>query len=178
MHRWAIMKNKGTLAKWFKWGSVVFATIVTLLLIYGCILYKSIQNDKTKGFDESRKIIFSETDITDADEMFAFYGEEAFHILFGKTNTNEEKIAFFPLDHDGGITVIDQTKIISKEAIEQTWKKRCSNCHLINIAPAMIDDQPLWEMTYKDDRAKYVIDYLSMDDGSRYERYSFKQRFN
>src|SRR5699024_4922271 len=99
MHWWSLMKNNHSLDSRFKWGSVVFATIVTLLLIYGCILYKSIQNDKTKGFDESRKIIFSETDITDADEMFAFYGEEAFHILFGKTNTNEEKIAFFPLDH-------------------------------------------------------------------------------
>jgi len=41
----------------------------------------------------------------------------------------------------------------------------------------MIDKKALWELTYEDADQHYIIDYLSMDDGSRYEQYRFKRTF-
>jgi len=172
------MKNKYALHRWFKWGTIIFGIAVVLILGYGAVVYKSIQNDKTEGFNESKQTILAQTEVIHEDHMTAFYGEEAFHILFGRTDSSEAKIVFLPLNNDDDLTVLDQSDIISKSEIKQDWHRQCTHCSLVKITPAMIKNKPLWEITYKDRQNRYVFDYLSMYDASRYERYAFRKMFN
>src|SRR5699024_10805777 len=71
---------------------------------------------------------------------------------------------------------INNEDIIAEEQIYEKWRARGQHCDLIQISPAMIDNEPLWEITYKDDDM-YTFHYVSMIDGTMSERLQLTQMF-
>lgn len=172
-------KSRRTIPLWLKWFFVIFMLILVSCIIYGIVLYKTIQHDKTKGYSNTEQEILNETDIVSVDQISHFYGETVYHIVIGKTANDKRKIVFVDKNEEtDNIVVFDNEKMMSEENIQSLWMDECSNCELIKINPAMINKEALWEVTYKDDSQRYIIEYLSMHDGSRYEQYRFKPTFN
>lgn len=166
---------------WLKWSLLIILVILVIALVFGIFLYKDIQASKTAGYSETEKAILKETELESIDRVTHFYGEEAFHIALGHTKEQDEKLVFVPLDEDKKETdmiVIDNEDIMTEEDMIAAWKEQCRDCKLIKINPAMIKEEPLWELTYRDDTNRYVIDYLSIYDGTEYEQYRFKEMFN
>lgn len=164
-----------------KWSLLIILGILVIVLVFGIFLYKDIQASKIEGYSETEKAVLNETELESVEQVTHFYGEETFHIALGHTKEQDEKLVFVPQDEDQEATemvVIDQEDIMSKEDIIAVWTEQCSDCKLIKINPAMIKEEPLWEMTYRDDTNRYVIDYLSIYDGTEYEQYRFKEMFN
>ncbi|WP_245831775.1 DUF5590 domain-containing protein [Oceanobacillus senegalensis] len=148
-------------------------------LIYGTYLYKNIYDKKTDGFEQTEKIILEQTSITEIDDIDLFYGNEAYHIVVGKNEENEEKMIFYPLEgKEKKITTVDTSEIIPKEDIINTWEKNCEGCTLVKITPALIDDNILWELSYHDAKSRYVLEYVSIYNGSSFEQYRFERMFN
>lgn len=179
------MRNRYTsqsnVPNWLKWSLGIFCFILIVGSIYGIFLYKSIQKNKVAGFAETEEKVLSETELTVIDDIYRFHGEEAFHILFGKSKDGKKKIVFLPLEDKGKdkkMTIIDESKIIQKQTILNQWHSQCEKCDFKKIQPAMIDDKPLWEVTYIDKAGRYTFDYLSIYDGSRYEQLRFKQMYD
>ncbi|MBP1969583.1 uncharacterized protein YpmB [Virgibacillus natechei] len=165
-------------------GKIFWIFLILLILLVSCFiyvifLYLDIQESKTAGFEETERQIIQATSITEIEKIEQFNGAEAYHVIFGKNEDNEEKIIFYPLEgNEKTLTTVEKNEIVLAETIKSGWSEQCTGCEFINIVPAMVDDEPLWELAYNDDSNRYILDYLSMYDGSRYEQYRFNRMFN
>lgn len=141
-------------------------------------LYLDLMDSKTAGIEETKKQILNNTSITSIEKVEQFNGAEAYHVIYGKNKKGEGKIIFYPIKgKEKDLTTIDQSEIIPEKQVLSQWEEQCNGCKLINIVPALVKDESLWEITYKDQSDRYVFDYLSLYDGSRYEQYRFKRMF-
>src|SRR5699024_2257331 len=93
-----------------------------------------------------------------------------YHNGLGETEHGEEKIVFVPKAKNAEkMTLIDGNEVLMKREITSLWENDCTTCQLIKVNPALIKENHFWEVTYGDHTDRYVLDYLSMYDGSRYE---------
>lgn len=176
------MKNKRfsrlNIPDWLKWTLAVLLLILIACFIYVVYLYNAIQQDKTASFEHVKDEVIAETELQTIDEVKRFHGDKAYYIVYGKTNSNNQKIIFYPFNNkNADITSVDKSEIISEETIQKEWKESCRNCNLFDITPALVGDKPSWEITFTDDSNRYVIDNLSIYDGTRIEQFRFNQMF-
>ena len=163
---------------WLKWSLLILILILIISTIYSIFLFKDIQESKSTGYTETEKEVLQETDIESIHHITHFYDEKTYHIVFGETEHGEEKIVFVPkVKNKEKMTFIDSDEVLTKQEIKSLWENDCTKCQFIKVNPAMIKNNPLWEVTYRDDTDRYVLDYLSMYDGSRYEQFKFRQTF-
>lgn len=162
-----------------KWIVLALGLLLLLFFIYGIILYIDTQESKTAGFQKTEQKVLKETEIAEISSVSRFQEKSAYHIVFGKTKERQTKIAFVSLDgNNRDILVIDSEKIIPKQNVEESWMSQCQSCELVKISPAIIDSEPLWEIAYKNDAESYILDYVSMYNGSKYEQFRLKSMFN
>jgi len=153
--------------------------IFVVSIIYTLFLYYDVRHDKFTGLNHAEERVASETKMTTIDTISRFHGEDAYYVMFGETKEGDKQIAFVPLlNKEKKITMIDQNEIISKESVEKQWYNECNDCDLIKITPGIIDDDPVWELTYVNEKEHYVIEYVSIYDGSTAEHVKVKQMFN
>lgn len=157
---------------------IAFLILIILCIIYFVFLYYKIDRDKTAGYSNVENSVLQEGAITKVHEISRFHGDKAYYVVFGEDNSGEKRIVFVPFEKDEELTVVDQQDIVSKEDILEKWQQECTDCKLIRVTPGLIDDNPLWEITYIDSSNRYVFDYLSIYDGSQYEQLRFKKMFN
>src|SRR5699024_12402974 len=116
-----------------------------------------------------------EIEIVEIYEMYTFKYVILYHIAYGKSDDNESLIDFVTKtiakkdkekekdkkqeknernkaddEEMKDIITVKGSDMLSKEDIEAKWKEECDQCTLKSSAPAMIDDTPLWELTYFD----------------------------
>jgi len=163
---------------WWKWSILSLILLLIICFIYGIILYQNTQKSKTVGMADSKERILQDTEITKIDSIERFNGVNSYHIAFGENKDEEKKIAFIPLKTENeDVILIDESDIMSKELVENQWKEQCNQCKLIKITPGIVEDNELWELTYVDESNLYIIDYISMYDGTPYEQFRFTKMF-
>ncbi|MEC5422491.1 DUF5590 domain-containing protein [Virgibacillus sp. C22-A2] len=163
---------------WFKWSLLIISLIAIVCFIAGIFLYLDLKESKYAGQDQTAEQILRATSITEIDKIEQFNGAEAYHVIFGKNDKNEEKIIFYPLEgNEKNLTTIDQSEIVTEQSVLQQIQQACTNCELIKILPALVNDEVLWEITYIDNSSRYVMEYVSIYDGSQYEQYRFRRMF-
>lgn len=163
---------------WLKWVILIAMLAVLALFIYIIVLYIHIQQDKQTGFSETEKILLNHTELVAIDDIVRYHGEFAYHIVFGHTENNQDKIVFVPLNkEDQDLITIDQTEIISKQSLEKQLQNECETCKIISIVPGIEDQDPLWELTYVDASNRYVLEYLSIYDATQLEQFRFKRLY-
>ncbi|RDW22066.1 DUF5590 domain-containing protein [Oceanobacillus chungangensis] len=169
--------SQSTKRIWLKKGLVTVLVIAFACLIYAIFLYNDLYESKIEGFAETEKQILAQTAIIEVDKIERYNGESPYHVVHGKNEDNEEKIIFYPLiGNEKNLTTINKADIISEQQILNAWQNQCSQCQLVHISPALMEQEPLWEIAYyKDNKSKYVLDYLSMDDASRKEQLQFSK---
>ncbi|MFD1849509.1 DUF5590 domain-containing protein [Oceanobacillus bengalensis] len=176
------MKHSYSQSVGIRWLPISIWTVIIIIVsccIFGIYLYQDIYDKKTMGFEETADTIINQTAIVDIDNIELFHGEDAYHIVYGTTADGEGRIIFYPLEGaEKDILSVSNSEIISKDEILQNWKSECSNCTFVKISPAVIKDNIYWEVTYHDNNARYVIDYMSIYDGSLDEQYRFERMFN
>lgn len=165
--------------KLIKWTFYILILMLIASIIYFVFLYIDVQQNKQKGFSQAKENVLRTTPITETDNVIRFHGDEAYYVVFGKTKNAEEKIVFVPFKENSEqeFTIIDQSSIKPREHMMNEWNKQCNKCKLIKIIPGIIDDEPIWEVTYIDSSDRYVFDYFSIFDGSPYEQFRFKKMF-
>ncbi len=176
------MKNKRFLRlnipDWLKWAFAVLLLILVACFIYGVYLYNAIQQDKTASFEDVKDEVLAKTELQTIGKVKRYHGDKAYYVVYGKTNKDNQKIIFYPFSNDNAdIIRVEKSETISEETIRKEWKESCRNCNLFDITPALVGDEPSWEITFTDDSNRYVIDNLSIYDGTRIEQFRFKQMF-
>ena len=172
------------LSSWFKWKRLLilfFALLFLFLCIYFVYSYNQIEKSKIVNGDKTEKFVLKETNINSINEISHFQGEEAYHILLGTDKNGKQSYIFAPLDKPltkENLVIISSDKLISQEQIEEKWESECKSCTLIGSAPAMINKKPLWEITYTDQSNRYVIEYISLEDGTVYEQLRLYRKYS
>ena len=158
--------------------------MVTLLLIsliiYFSLFYRSILQSKTEGFEETKQIV-SETLNMKVEDIYQFQEKESYHILLTTDDENKKWIVFVPLSEQlnkEDFIIIEADEVLSRETIEANWQQNCEQCELVKSNPAMIDNIPLWELTYKDRSNRYVIEYVTLKDGTKYEQLRLYRKYS
>jgi|SRR5690625_214402 len=152
---------------------IIILVIAVLLgiLFYSIYLYSYIESSRVNDLEVTKTKVIQSGQLTEVTEMYHFQDKEAYHILIGLDKDKKSKILFVPLDQkEEEIMMVDVNETLSEERVTQIVLKECQSCNIVTTTPAMVDNKPLWEVTYFDERDRYVIDYLSMYDGSRYEQ--------
>lgn len=163
---------------WVKWVFVALLLVIIACLSYLIGLYHNIQQDKQAGFDETKEIVLRETDLIGINNIERYHGKNAYHIVFGYTENNVDKIVYVPLtNEEEDLMIIDQAEIVSKKTIENQLINECNKCKIISIIPGVEDDELLWELTYVDDLDRYVLEYLSLYDATQSEQYRFRRMY-
>lgn len=163
---------------WIKWVFIFLLLVILACLSYLMVLYHHIQQDKEAGFDETKEIVLRDTDLIEINDIERYHGENAYHIVFGYTENNEEKLVYVPLtNEDDDLITIDQSEIISKKTVENQLINECNGCKIISIIPGIEDNELLWELTYVDDLGRYVLEYISLYDATQYEQYRFTRMY-
>ncbi|WP_047980063.1 cell wall elongation regulator TseB-like domain-containing protein [Ornithinibacillus contaminans] len=162
---------------WTKWVVLAFILLIIAFITFFVIVYTSIQSSKTDGYDAARKRVLAETDIVEINDTMRFYGDTGYHVIYGTKRDNEEQIAFVPDTKKEDITIVAQEDIITSDTVKQNWEKECSACEFQAIVPAIIKGNALWEITFTDEANRYVINYVSMYDGTQYEEFRFNKMF-
>lgn len=169
------MKNKRNSLKWI---IGVLCLLLISCFIYGVYIYHTIQQNKTAAFEQVKKEVVQETDLDTIDKVERFHGDKAYYIVYGQTNDKKQKIVFYPFDmNNEDLTIVSKSEIISKESIQNNWSDSCRSCELYDVTPALVGDKPSWEITFTDESNRYVIDYLSIYDGTQVEQFRLKHMF-
>lgn len=164
---------------WLFWSTIIFIILFISVLIYAIFLYMDLNEKRTAGFDDTRREVLNQTAITEISNIESFNGEASYHVVSGIDTEGEEKLIFYPLEgNEKTITTIDYEDITPKSAIINEWQANCNSCELINVSPALVDDEALWELTYYDENDLYVFEYVSIYDASPYEEIRYLRKFN
>lgn len=171
------MKKKINQFSYFKLSISIIFFVVILLFIFFIYLYLSIEKDKTVGYDETETYIYDKTEIVTIDAITSFQSEDLFHIVTGLDANQEKFIVFLPLDEKANFTVIPFNETISEEEIIEKWQVSCEKCQSLMTNYAMIEEEPLWELTYIDESNRYVFDYFSLNDGDQFEQLRLYRKY-
>lgn len=148
-----------------------------LIISYFVVLYYEIINDKEKHFDAAQQFILQETTINNITAIDYFQGENGYFIMHGHDERTNQAVDIYLLDEKpfqkDYVKIFAANRFISLEEITYTWQHTCKGCELRKITPAMIDEIPLWEITYIDEEQRYVIEYRTKTDGETVEQLRF-----
>lgn len=164
---------------WLLWSSILLLVIILACVIYAVYLYNHLYDSKTAGFDQTSEQILNQTSITEIEKIEQYNGSAPYHVIFGLNEANEEELIFYPVEGQvKDLTTINGSEILAEEDVLNLWQTKCNECELVKINPALENDEPLWEITYHDNNNRYVMEYLSIYNGTPVESYHFKKMFN
>src|SRR5699024_7909216 len=166
--------------KLLNWKNIIGLLLLALILgvsLYAYLTYQHIEKSKAAGFDKVEDIVLSETDVDTIEEMNRFQ-EEAIFIAKGKDAEGKTWFVFVPQDYEDSDDLLkyETTDLVSPSSIEDHWASECDQCELKKSSAAMMDDEPLWELTYLDADNRYVLAYFSFEDGSEVEKLKLQNK--
>lgn len=149
--------------------------LILVIIIFFINVYLSVQNDKTKTFSESKSEAIQNSPLTTVQSVERFHGHFHFDVVSGIDESGQKGYVFLPKNTDQSIVFVYENEGKSKEAILTNWESQCSDCQLVKISLAIDQERPLWELVYIDAENRYVFDYYTYKDGTKYEQFSLKK---
>lgn len=168
-----------------------FKKLILLILIIGVVLVSifvfylyNIDKKHKASFDETSEMVIKDTEMTQISQKYSFQEKELYHVFLGKNDSDEDLIASVHLPEkakeitEKDIQIYKSINYISEQSMLKEWEQICDQCQFIQIQPALIENDLLWEIKYNDIDNRYVFDYYLMSDGSEYENFKLKRNFN
>lgn len=152
---------------------ILFLTAILIIgfLSYLFILYQQLETSKIGDYAEIEATVINSTEITTVDKITFFQEKLSYYIVTGTDEVANEYIAFLPeTTGDGDIQIIETSETIPQDTMKQIWNDDCNSCKLKKMNYAKINGNILWELTYIDQKNRYVMDYFDLFDGKRFER--------
>lgn len=177
---WKMLTKQRPYINW----KIVFISII-IIAILACAFYilqsyRTIVASKLPNEEKVEKLIQQETNIIDIDDVTEFQEIDTIYIATGKNEKKEPLIAFIKEKSEDSKQYIKQYKqeeLQSAEELVKEWKSECTSCILKKTNYAMIDKNPLLEITYEDEHKRYVFVYYSLEDGSVFEQMKLNRKY-
>lgn len=157
---------------------LLISLAILVVIIFVLIVYVYFDHSKVDDEDAVIGFIKDASDIENITRLDYFTDEETYDIVYGTDANDQSYIAMNPSGNEDEekLTVIKQDDVISKDRIEEDWQSNCDGCTLKKSGPAIIDEEALWELTYLDQEEKYIMEYISLEDGSTYEKFRLNKK--
>lgn len=174
------MNAKRALINW----KVVFILLLLIvcigIIIYITTFYRTLVDSKVENRSAIASFVLESNLLKTIEEIDDVQAEERFYIVKGTDKKQIERLIFIP--HKEDVKEKDVLKFKTKdlrkqEDIETSWQKECNGCSLKKSNPSMIEKKPLWELAYTDASNRYIIQYISLEDGKIYEQLTLNKKY-
>lgn len=174
------MNERRALINW----KVVFILLLLIafigVIIYITTFYQSLVDSKVENRSAIESFVTESNLLKTIEKIDDVQAEERFYIVKGTDSKNVEQLIFVPNKED--VKEKDVLKFKTKdlqkqEEIEASWQKECDGCTLKKSNPSMIETKPLWELAYTDASNRYIIQYISLEDGKTYEQLTLNKKY-
>lgn len=149
--------------------------IVILLLIV--IAWQSVDTYqgaiKQKKSSEAHAIMVAkeEAGLQQITGVNTYYGTNVYSVVRGTDDLSRKLIVWVP-SKKGNLIVKESSDGISKNNALQILKDNQHPKKIINIVLGIEENQPIWEITYIDQRNRYSFYYIDFESGKFIKRYS------
>ncbi|MFB1049339.1 DUF5590 domain-containing protein [Paraliobacillus sp. JSM ZJ581] len=175
------MKRQSLLSivpSWFKWALAIVFVCLVAVVVYAANVYQDIQGNKREGFVKSEERVLSETKIVEVDKVSRFHGQKYYHVVSGRTKTDEQMLAYVHQSNaEKKIVSFSLKDFVDKEQIESKWQSECGNCRLLQSNYGIRDNIPLLELSYFDHDDRLSYRYYRLDNGEFESGVSFSNNY-
>lgn len=135
-----------------------------------------MQQTKTDGYAASKETALTETALETVTKVTRYSGDNLYHVVSGTTEKGEKGYAYVPINaKEKNIQFFKAEATIPKEEIVAQWQNDCSSCKLVKVNLAIDGEQPLWEITYVDQKNRYVFEYFSAENGESRQQFRLQR---
>ena len=150
------------------WSVVIIILIGTGFLIQAIYAGDSTKNDAKKNAEEIARDI---GDMTEVDDFYLYNGNETWSVITGKTAEGKKIGVWVPEDKKKKSQVIALSEGVSENEAITIVKEKKNVKEIISAHLGMENNQPLWEITYKNDKDLYGYYYLDFKTGDLIRNY-------
>ncbi|MCP3025886.1 hypothetical protein [Halobacillus sp. A5] len=166
--------SRFTVPKWAQWVLLVLGILFVIVSTLSAWMYLHIEDSKTGQYDEVKEFVRSENLLENTSEVSRYNGEFPIHIVSGVNENDEETHVFIDMENKEELASVPAADMIGEQAAKKNVNE-CSGCEFVDIQLAYEENRPVWEVTYKDESSRYVLEYLDVTNGEEVQRFAFRQ---
>ncbi|NEU31192.1 hypothetical protein GN156_10410 [bacterium LRH843] len=155
--------------KWIVTCSLIFFLVLIGVSVYA---YQSIQMPLYDQFDRASAYATA-NELTMINHIDYYYGTEAYYIVNGKNEENEEVIFWINEDFTSHHVEKSTDGITSEKALAIV-QKEVNIARVLSVRLGIERDLPIYEVTYINDQNSQGYYYLTFRDGTFMKRYQLR----
>ncbi len=167
--------SQSTVPNWLKWLLLIVMVIGLISCAFIIWMYVHIENDKTSQFDQASKIAIQQTDLASVENVELYNGAQTVHIVHGSTSQSQGLTVLVNVKNKNILASVTDKERISKAQLKKEWMNSCSSCTFKDIRMGYEEEQAVYELTFIDDKNRYVFDYYLPNGEKFQQRFAFKQ---
>ena len=152
---------------------IVWSVVIILGISAGFLIQAIYAGDSTKKDAEknAEKIAMDIGEMTEVTDFYLYNGNETWSVVTGVTSEGKKIGVWVPEDKEQKSQVIALSEGISENKAIAIVKEKKNVKKIIFAQLGMENNQPLWEITYKNDKDLYGYYYLDFKTGDLIRNY-------
>ena len=150
------------------WSVVIIIVIGTGFLIYSLYAGDHTKKDAKKNAEEIARDIGKMTEVAD---FYLYNGNETWSVVTGVTSEGKKIGVWVPENKKQKTQVIALSEGISENKAISIVKDKKNVKNIVYAHLGMENNQPLWEITYKNEKDLYGYYYLDFKTGDLIRNY-------
>lgn len=146
-----------------KW-LILLVGVILVVILFSLTVYKQIENNKTKGYNEALSKAEEATSLVEVNEISTYTRNETYVVIDGQ-DEDDEQIYVFVSEEDGEISEIDAEDGITEDEAVDIVKSEQKVSKILSTQLGIENGKPLWEITYLDELDHLVYYYLDFKTG-------------
>ncbi|MHA8262958.1 cell wall elongation regulator TseB-like domain-containing protein [Lactobacillaceae bacterium Melli_B3] len=142
---------------------IIYGVVALLIIIFGILLFRS-QRPMTRAKGQSAEIARKVAGVQKVNRFYTSELNRTYYTVLGTNNRNSQLYVIISKD-DGKATVLNANKGINQSnAINQVKQTRQVK-KILNAAPSLFNDQPVWIISYLNHANKLCYETLNYANG-------------
>jgi uncharacterized protein YpmB len=156
-----------------KWGILILA-ILCIVMWQAVTVYHAALEPKRLTEDKALERAKQEIHFKEIEEVYTYYGNQAYVVIVGTNKDNENIIAFVPEKTDNVIIKKQEEGISRQDAIARVKAERNPK-EIVSAKLGIKEGIPCWEIKYIDQKNLFTFYYLTFKNGTFLGRYGLQQ---
>ncbi|WP_062356422.1 DUF5590 domain-containing protein [Bacillus kwashiorkori] len=160
---------------------IISLFIIFVIIITGSILiyHQATKNQQTQesiAVERAKEYV----NISEVKKVTSFHYMDSYYIIEAVNENSEDIIIWIPEEKNKEVLIKNAKDGISKEEAMDLLVNGLDNFsnnqrpkNIINIKLGMVDDVPVYEITYRDQKDRYSFIYIDFYNGDWYRVYNF-----
>ncbi|MCH1624713.1 DUF5590 domain-containing protein [Ferdinandcohnia quinoae] len=143
-----------------KWIFIII--IILILVVWRAIsIYQSAFEPVKQAEEKATQIALENTDLQSIENTYSYYGTNAYQVILGKNQDDEEIIVWVP-ENKGDVVLRKVSEGITEEEALHILSKERNPKEIRSIKLGIEDHLPIWEIIYigEDNRLTYYKLYF------------------